>query len=75
MKTNLTAEQKRQLKNKMVVAYNKDGSVVSGIVKEVRDDHVVLVPKEGKAEIKAFFFDGFFPGFFPGFVPFPFFFI
>ncbi|MBB6673773.1 hypothetical protein [Cohnella nanjingensis] len=76
MRTTLTADQKKKLKNKMIVAHYKNGAVISGIVKDVRDDHVILAPKGGKAEIKAFFFDGFFPGFdgfFPGF--FPFFFI
>ncbi|TVY03063.1 hypothetical protein [Cohnella terricola] len=73
MATTLTAAQKKRLKNKKIVAYYKNGAVISGIVKDVKDDHVILVPKEGKAEIKAFFFDGFSPFFFPGFFPFFFF--
>jgi hypothetical protein len=66
VKPTLTAEQKKKLMGKMVIAHYKDGTTVSGIVKDVRDDHVILAPKDGKAEIKAFFFDGFFP-FFPFF--------
>lgn len=65
----MSAEQKKKLMGKVVIAHYQDGTTVSGIVKDVRGDHVILAPKEGKAEIKAFFFDGFFPGFFPFFFP------
>lgn len=67
MKKTLTANQKKKLMGKLVIAHYNDGTKVSGIVKAVGDDHVILAPKGGKAEIKAFFADGFFPGFGFGF--------